>query len=195
MPVYDAEIDYSDNNVVLIGTDFGVWATNNAFSAATGDQVEWYTENTNGMAHVPVFEVRQQHKNPGTAFGNSPFSQTYYLGTHGGGFYTSGSRIINTVGIDEVSNNLNNTFVATLGLYPNPISYNGTIDIAVSAATRGVVKVFNLSGAVVKTIDLGTLQKGTHKIDFDASELSIGTYIMVLDGDKTQKVTKFIVNR
>lgn len=196
MPVYDAEIDYSDNNVVLIGTDFGVWATNNAFSAATGAQVEWYTENTNGMAHVPVFEVRQQHKNPGTAFGNSPYSMWVYLGTHGGGFYTSNSLVDpNVVSVNEHDIKVDNSFKATLGLYPNPISYNGTIDIAVSAATRGVVKVFNLSGAVVKTIDLGTLQKGTHKIDFDASELSIGTYIMLLDGDKAQKVTKFIVNR
>ena len=181
MPVYDAEIDYSDNNVVLIGTDFGVWATNNAFSAATGTQVEWYTENTNGMAHVPVFEVRQQHKNPGTAFGNSPYSMWVYLGTHGGGFYTSNSLVDpNVVSVNEHDIKVDNSFKATLGLYPNPISYNGTIDIAVSAATRGVVKVFNLSGAVVKTIDLGTLQKGTHKIDFDASELSIGTYIICL---------------
>lgn len=195
MPVYDAEIDYSDNNVVLIGTDFGVWATSNAFSAATGSQVEWYSENANGMAHVPVFEVRQQHKNPGITFGNSPYSQTYYLGTHGGGFYTSESRILNTVGIDDDAEKLNNKFDASLNLYPNPISYNGTIDIAVSSATRSIVRVFNLSGAVVKTIDLGTLQKGNHKINFDASELSIGTYIMVLDGDKAQKVTKFIVNR
>ena len=119
-----------------------------------------------------------------------------YLGTHGGGFYTSSSLVDpNVVGVNEQQNVVTNEFKATLGLYPNPISYNGTIDIALSSSTRSVIKVFNLNGAIVKTIDLGTLPKGKHLINFDASDLSVGTYIMALDGDKVQKVTKFIVNR
>jgi len=194
MPVYDAEIDVNDNNIVLIGTDFGVWATSNAFSASTGAQVEWYSENVNGMAHVPTFEIKQQYKNPGLAFGNAINSQVYYLGTHGRGFYRSESRIENTVGIDD-NKPKTNTFDATLGLYPNPISNNGTIDIDLNSQTKAVIKVYNLSGAIVKTIDLGTLVKGKHKIAFNAAELSTGTYIMVLDGDKVQKVTKFIVSK
>lgn len=194
MPVYDAEIDVNDNNIVVIGTDFGVWATSNAFSAATGAQVEWFNESINGMTHVPTFEVRQQAKRPGTAIGNAINSQYYYLGTHGRGFYRSGSRVINTVSVDEVKSNAN-SFDATLGLYPNPIKNNGTIDILLHTQTRAVVKVYNLSGAIVKTIDLGTLPKGKHKIAFDASELSIGTYIMALDGDNVKKVTKFIVTK
>lgn len=196
MPVYDAEIDMSDENIVIIGTDFGVWATSNAFSATLGSQVEWYNESVNGMAHVPVFEVKQQHRRKGTAFGYSPFSMMLYLGTHGGGFYTSSSLVDpNVVGVNEQQNVVTNEFKATLDLYPNPISYNGTIDIALSSSTRSVIKVFNLNGAIVKTIDLGTLPKGKHLINFDASDLSVGTYIMALDGDKVQKVTKFIVNR
>ncbi|NCP46580.1 MAG: hypothetical protein GW818_09235, partial [Flavobacteriales bacterium] len=103
MPVYDAEIDMNDPNIVLIGTDFGVWATSNAFSAPTGAQVEWYSENVNGMAHVPTFEIKQQYKNPGLAFGNATNSQVYYLGTHGRGFYRSESRVI--VGVDEIKTN------------------------------------------------------------------------------------------
>ena len=194
MPVYDAEIDMNDPNIVLIGTDFGVWATSNAFSAASGNLVEWYSENANGMAHVPTFEIKQQYKNPGLAFGNATNSQMYYLGTHGRGFYRSGSRIINTVGVDEIKTNMNQ-FDATLGLYPNPISNNGTIDINLNSQTKAVIKVYNLSGAIVKIIDLGTLVKGKHKIAFNAAELSTGTYIMVLDGGNVQKVTKFIVNR
>ena len=192
MPVYDAEIDMNDPNIVLIGTDFGVWATSNAFSAPTGAQVEWYSENVNGMAHVPTFEIKQQYKNPGLAFGNATNSQVYYLGTHGRGFYRSESRVI--VGVDEIKTNVNQ-FDATLGLYPNPISNNGTIDINLNSQTKAVIKVYNLSGSIVKIIDLGTLVKGKHKIAFNAAELSTGTYIMVLDGGNVQKVTKFIVNR
>lgn len=193
MPVYDAEIDVNDKNIVVIGTDFGVWATSNAFSAATGAQVEWFSENINGMSHVPTFEVKQQSKRPGTSIGNAINSQYYYLGTHGRGFYRSDSRVINTVSVDEIKTNVN-PFDATLGLYPNPIKNNGTIDINLNTQTRAVIKVYNLNGSIVKTIDLGILVKGKHKIAFDASELSIGTYIMALDGDKVKKVTKFIVS-
>lgn len=194
MPVYDAEIDVNDNNIVVIGTDFGVWATSNAFSATTGTQVEWFSENANGMSHVPTFEVRQQAKRPGTSIGNATNSQYYYLGTHGRGFYRSSSRVLNTVSVDEIKTNVNK-FDATLGLYPNPIKSNGTIDIDLNSQIRAVIKVYNLNGALVKTIDLGVLAKGKHKIAFDASELSIGTYIMALDGDKVNKVTKFIVSK
>ena len=59
-PVYHALISEDDPNVIILGTEFGVWATNNG-SAATPT----WTENVTGvktdmpMPRVPVFEIIQ----------------------------------------------------------------------------------------------------------------------------------------
>jgi Secretion system C-terminal sorting domain len=195
MPAYDVEIDMNDNDIALIGTDFGVWGSDNVFSAATGAQVEWYDESVNGMAHVPTFQVIQQQTKLGTGTGYASNSQMYYLGTHGRGFYTSASRVINVVSVEENQAVNDIGFVTTLNVYPNPISDNGTIDFDIAEQGKASVKVYNLNGDLVKVIDLGVKNKGNHKVRFNASELSVGSYIMSLESVSDRKIAKFIVTR
>ena len=53
-PVYSAVIDKVNNNNVVIGTEFGVYATENAFTSNASDVV--WTEENSGLARVPVYE-------------------------------------------------------------------------------------------------------------------------------------------
>ncbi len=194
MPVYDAEIDVNDKNIVLIGTDFGVWGASNVFTAATGTQVEWFDESTNGMAHVPVFEVVQQSMNPGVSPGHAINSQMYYLGTHGRGFYTSSSRVINVVGIDE-NNVVKNNNLPKLLIYPSPMSANGKVDFDLFEAGKTTIKIYNLTGALAKTIDLGVMTAGNHKENINVASLSVGTYIVSLESGNKREVSKLIIAR
>lgn len=56
-PTYSVMIDKDDRNKVLIGTELGVFATDNAFDPSP-QNVSWTEENI-GLGRVPVFEVRQ----------------------------------------------------------------------------------------------------------------------------------------
>ena len=191
MPVYDAEIDYNDKNKVIIGTEWGVWTTDNAFSAIAGSLVQWTDESSNDMAHVPVFAVEQQHLRSTDCVN----SGMLYLATHGRGFYTSAD-LVTSVNDNEVGDiTTNNSFVSNLTVYPNPISNTGVVAFDLNKQTTTKLNVYNLSGSLVKTIDLGTKAKGNHKVKFDVTLLSIGSYIISLESGSERSVAKFIVTR
>lgn len=193
MPVYDAEVVYSDNDKVIIGTEWGVWTTDNAFSAASGAAVNWTDESGNGMTHVPVFAVEQQYLNSW----ESTNSAVVYLGTHGRGYYSSSDFEGILISVDENEEDLvsGDGFVASLNVYPNPLNNNGTISFNLNENVETTVRIYNLTGSLVKTIELGLTTKGEHTERFDASDLSVGSYIISLESGSERKVAKFIVTR
>lgn len=189
MPVYDAVIEYNDNDKVIIGTEWGVWTSDNAFSAAP-TAVQWTDESGNGMTHVPVFTVEQQtlRSNQST---NSGF---VYLGTHGRGFYSSADLYTAVNENDDIASNDDN-FVSNLNVYPNPLNNLGMLSFNLKTNSKVTLRVYNLVGAIVKTINLGELKEGQHKERFDASNLSVGSYIISLESGTERSVAKFIVTR
>jgi len=61
LPVYASLIEMNNSNTVIIGTDYGIFATNNILAPSPS-----WTSEYNGMDTVPVFMIRQQtSKNPG----------------------------------------------------------------------------------------------------------------------------------
>jgi len=192
MPVYDAEVVLSDKNQVIIGTEWGVWTTDNAFSAS-GSTVDWTDESGNGMSHVPVFAVQQQDLNAW----ESVNSGVVYLGTHGRGFYKATDLPGIAVAVEETQEDFVSAagFVSNLNVYPNPLNSSGTLSFNVKENVETTIKIYNLTGSLVKTINLGMTTKGEHKERFDASALSIGSYVISLESGSDRTVAKFIVTR
>ncbi|MGB0887541.1 MAG: T9SS type A sorting domain-containing protein [Vicingaceae bacterium] len=193
MPVYDCEIDYSDGDVVLLATDWGVWSCDNAFSSPSGAGVNWSDENAIGMAHVPVYAIQQQHL-PSWQCTNSG---NIYLGTHARGFYMSSDLAVVSVeeNDDALANLDKNKFISDLSVYPNPVNTKGNIEFDLKENTNTNVKIYNITGILVKEIALGTKAKGNHKVNFDVSNLGAGSYILSLEAGSERKVSKFIVTK
>ena len=194
MPVYDAEIHYGGKDTVIIGTEWGVWTTDNAFSALTGAAVEWSDASGNGMAHVPVFAVEQQQLKSW----QSQNSGIIYLGTHARGFYTATD--LQVVSVQEEDSELTanrdkNSLVSNLTLYPNPLNSVGTLEFDLIENLESTINVYNLAGTLVKTMQLGRKAKGNHKVEFNATDLSVGSYIISLESGNERSVAKFIVTR
>ena len=190
MPIYDAEIDFTDNDKVLIGTEWGIWATENAFSGGT---VLWEEEN-NGLGHFPVFALRQEtaynlvHPTKGDIL-----SGKFYVGTHGRGFYTSSTLVTGVNQYDELTDK--DKFVSNLNIYPNPLNNIGNVSFNLKNGAETVANIYSLTGKLVKTIDFGYLAKGEHNEVFDASNFSIGSYIVSIESGNNRSVAKFIVTR
>jgi hypothetical protein len=189
MPVYDAEIDFNDSDKVIIGTEWGVWTSDNAFSAAAGS-VTWSDESGNGMTHVPVYAVEQQQLYSSQCI-NSGF---VYLGTFGRGFYMS-TDLFTAIDENDFSESDGNSFVSNLNVYPNPVNNVGTVAFDLKQNSKAKIKIYNLSGSLVKTIEIGSKTKGSHKEQFNASSLSVGSYILSLETGSERSVAKFIVTR
>jgi hypothetical protein len=144
------------------------------------------------MAHVQVFAVEQQR----LSSWESVNSGVVYLGTHGRGFYKATELEVVSVkenAFDDFADG--NGFVSNLNVYPNPLNNAGTLSFNVRENVETTIRIYNLTGSLVKTIELGLTTKGEHKERFDASTLSIGSYIISLEAGSERKVAKFIVTR
>jgi photosystem II stability/assembly factor-like uncharacterized protein len=192
-PAYEAIIDFRDNNKVIVGTELGVFATDNAFTTATASDdgqtvidVQWTEENT-GLGRAPVMAVKQM------TFGweeGAVNQGKIYIGTHGRGIYEA----------DQLVGISNNNTVATenkigknnLVIYPNPAA--NQVNIEFNSANNSLVSVqlFNLNGQIVREIRPTNLQKGENTFNLNVEQLNRGTYIIRTIVDGVSTTGKFI---
>jgi len=185
-PAYSILIDKNDNNKVLIGTDLGVFGTDNAFSA-TASAVSW-TEENGGMGRVPAFDLKQMRLDYTKASNDGKI----YVGTHGRGAYVSDI----FVGLSKNSrgdDNEDKSFKNSLNLYPNPVSTHATLSLKINDPSEALtVQLFNIRGQVVKSIRLDGLTNGENKLMLNLQDLDRGTYILRAIQKSNIATTKFI---
>lgn len=184
MPVYSALFVNNSTNpdLVLVGTDYGVYSTTDITAA----NPTWTDENA-GMAHVPVFALRQQTL-PAWNCNNSGI---IYVGTFGRGMWKADNYYIPT-GIAE-TDKFKKTDKLSVSVYPNPLNGEGKIAFNLGKAGDVRVTVYDLSGKLFKTILLSKLQAGDQKVDFEASEIPSGTYLLSLNGEGVRASGRFVV--
>ena len=190
MPAYDAVIEMSDNNRVIVGTEYGVWATDNAWSG----NVTWTNENNN-FPRVPTFMVVQQRM-PNNNCTGVTVSGNIYVATHGRGIWRTETYSLKQdsipctlpVGIAEATRIDN--FSVSLNLYPNPVvNGNAVISYELSESVDVQITLFDISGKQLKAYSLNKQTPGEHTMDLDCSDLEVGTYFvsMTAKGVRTTK--------
>ncbi len=180
MPVFDPEYNVNNPKQVVIGTDFGVYATEDITQVPT----EW-THEVTGFAHVPVYDVRQQQYDGASNYG------TFYFGTHGRGIWKSES----LVGQIEHDNFNDEAFIGDLSIYPNPMVNSGTIGLNSNKAKELDMRIYNIKGDLVKFVQDVPIQEGRNEIPLNVSMLKPGAYIISLENDSERSVSKFMVSR
>lgn len=93
--------------------------------------------------------------------------------------YTPPSKSV-AMNIDEVSPELSTTF-ALLPNYPNPFNPTTVVGYTLPSAGQVSVKVYDVSGRMVTTLFDGYATAGNQRHSFDASGLSSGVYLYVVD--------------
>jgi len=181
MPVYSSLIEMHNSNYVIIGTEEGVFSTNNI--GATN--VEWTMENT-GMDRVPVLMIRQQTKNlPEIAnFGS------IYIATHGRGIFRS-DRFVGIPENESPSASMNEN--SLVKIFPNPVTSTTNFEFNLKANSNVVIEVYNLSGQIVKSVNVMSCQAGMNTVLFDATTLSKGNYIVRMKAGKQNILGRFVV--
>ncbi|MEQ8625582.1 MAG: T9SS type A sorting domain-containing protein [Vicingaceae bacterium] len=186
-PAYDAVIDRRNPNRVLIGTEFGVFGTDNAFETATvtdpntgnpAIDVRWTEENL-GMGQSPVYAIKQMVFGPTEGAINEG---KVYVGTHGRGIFETDQ----LVGVNEfISRGDRKSIGSNLVVYPNPVRDNAKLDINVVNPSLVSIQVYSLSGQLVMTDSPANLNKGDNIIQLNVNDLKNGTYLIrLIDGDK-----------
>jgi photosystem II stability/assembly factor-like uncharacterized protein len=188
MPVYDAVFNYNDPNQaqVVLATEFGTFTTDDI----TAGTVQW-TQEINGMANVPVFDLHQTRTVRYDLASNTDFEGAIYAGTHGRGVYKTGSTA-DYVSIEETDFEAELPQEA-LGLYPNPANNKVSVELALENRSDVKINVRDMSGKLVKAISYNDLPAGTESLSIDVSTLKNGNYVISVIQGQEVKTGKLIV--
>lgn len=77
--------------------------------------------------------------------------------------------------------------------YPNPVANNTTIGFSLSRPNKVVIILYNMAGAIVKTLTNNYFNTGYHEIILPTIDLSPGVYIYAMQTPTEQYVKKMIV--
>ena len=187
MPVYDAEIDANDPNIVLLGTDFGIWSTDN-IDETDPDDVVWSDENggSGGLTYLPVFDVRQQRQ----GFGESNNFYQYYFGTHGRGIWKTRSLV--ALGDDDVPQPKIEASLSDLQLAPNPVNGQGVINVTADGYESAQLTVIDLQGRLIAERYV-RLQPGANQLPVDVYGWPNGLYIASLKTPQSLRSIRMVV--
>ncbi len=197
MPVHASLIEMSNGNMCILGTDMGIFQTENLNSGTpTWNAAPEIT------GDVPVFDLKQQTIGQpeitlwfwdGVDTTYETYTGSYnfgyiYAATYGRGlFYTD--KYMKPVGI---INNDMPTQINSISVYPNPVSNQATIAFSLEENAIINVAVYNINGTVVMNKQM-TEQKGEHQYSLDCSALPGGMYVVSISNGKTVQTGKFIV--
>ncbi|MCB0476533.1 MAG: T9SS type A sorting domain-containing protein [Crocinitomicaceae bacterium] len=95
------------------------------------------------------------------------------------------------VSVDENESSIN-----TLGQnWPNPFDNNTTIKFTLANSEMCSFEVVDVTGKVVKTIDLGSRGAGQHQIELNANEFNKGIYFYTLTAGANKMTKKMVVTK
>jgi photosystem II stability/assembly factor-like uncharacterized protein len=190
MPVFGCIVERDPNtDVIVIGTTYGVFSTDNI----AGSSTNWISNNSE-IGTIPVYDICQQWReweNPmagGYRQVNNPGA--IYACTYGRGVWRADNLLSLSKPIvqNEVSKNISSTKI-----YPNPVVQNANISFELNSSSPVNISIYNLNGSLVKTLYNNVrMNKGNNSSQINASELSMGTYLVVVEAGEEQEVVKFI---
>lgn len=187
MPVYDAIIHKDNHDIIVAGTEFGIWATD--------DGGQSWTHQTNGIDNVPVFSVRQQTWN----YQNNPWGPDYvtnpnviYAGTHGRGFFRTDD-LLSVRPIDGPDGT--SSVIGDLQFAPNPANTQSVVSFALAKQGDVTLNLYDLRGALVRTITRKNLAAATQHIPVPTGDLGMGTYIVQVGSADQRRTGRLVVAR
>ncbi len=79
--------------------------------------------------------------------------------------------------------------------YPNPFNPSTTIRYQIPVAGHVTIRIFDLLGRNVATVENGERQAGTHTVNFNASEIASGVYFYRIQAGSFLQTNRFLVLR
>lgn len=176
---YDVLIDRNNDNMILVGTDFGLWFTTNGGSS--------WIYSSEGFGEVPVTRIRQNWRE-GEA--NCTRPGEIYISTFGRGMFATES----LVSMPDQANywTAPGAHVSNINVYPNPMSNNGIIAFDLTTKSDVFIEVYSITGRLMKRITQSGMTEGQHQVHFGVNELANGTYIIRLKAGDRVETAKFI---
>jgi hypothetical protein len=206
MPVYTAFVEMTHSNIASIGTETGIYKTEDFTSPTPA----WTLYNSGIDMSVPVFKLYQQTKNiPGShsitysgtgdpAKIDYPGVSNYgviYAATHGAGLFVDSTYLTST-GINRYEPNSKSANENTLKVYPNPANSYFSIDYTLTSSNEQVqLNIVDITGKIIYTKNLGLKQAGSHSERLNSADLPNGFYFVNMMIGQYNKTAKIIISK
>jgi len=169
-PVYAATFDKGNSAYAIIGTEFGIFSTQNINSASP----QWGADNS-GLARVPVFTLKQYRTSKSSTADMSVEEGDIFAGTFGrGAFQTTSLMTTRPIGISEEDVE---QAEETVKLFPNPAEDFTTLALELPAGNY-TVELIDLNGRSVKSVVFEATENGTQAFKLDVSSIANGMYVV-----------------
>ena len=200
MPVYASVIEMNHSNVVVLGTEQGIFVSENIVAA----NPVWETNQT-GIGNVPVFDLKQQLINKigdtvrlinGSELTILDYPGTNNLGIIYGATFGKGifrcNQYRQQVGIIEnpISGQRQKLDVT---IYPNPVSSSATVEFNLTRTENVSYCIFDLTGKMVQQENVGTRDFGMNQLQIPVTNLKSGSYIIRVESAEKTGMVKFLV--
>ena len=194
MPVYSSVIDMTTGDVI-IGTERGIYRSKNLST--------WTFDGT-AMGEIPVMELKQQrlfvedemtvnHTNEGdfvTEYPGVHNTGIIYAATYGRGVFRCENYKRDFTSVPETPS-VNST--VNVNIYPNPVVNQATVNFELKESNMVSYQVFDMTGRMLMSQNLGHLAEGQHQVNISAENLSSGSYILRLSQGGKNETVKFMV--
>ena len=187
MPVYDGIITMDDPESYVVGTEYGIMASDD--NGAT-----WTFENT-GLDRVPVFQVRQQT----LTWDYNPYEIDYvtnqgviYAGTHGRGAFRT-EKFLSIAPLQGGSGAQGE--VSDLTIFPNPASITTTIAFTLKERKETNISIYDLNGRLVRSERPTAYGPGKQQLVLPVQDLPPGTYVVELRAGGVKRTGRFVISR
>lgn len=182
---FDFVIDRQDGDLIVAATSNGAMVSENGGTS-------WLkcTGGSEGFDGVPSYSITQNWRPNGPGIRGNNREGEIYLATYGRGIFSSES----VLGLpdDNSSATIEDKEESSISIYPNPFKYNTTLAYELVEPSKVEIMIFNLSGRMVKQLNTTAANAGKNTIEFNASSLPSGTYIVKFKAGNTSHTTKFI---
>ncbi len=203
MPVYSSILEMdTDDNVAILGTEEGIWMTDNISAA----NPTWY-DASGTMGKVPVLGLKQQtnsktsftikNVDPGTGAIQDeiyPEIKNYgmiYAATHGRGIFRD--ETYGKVGVDENPASGGSANLGSLAIYPNPASDHLAVTFELENNVPVLVSLFDLNGKLIQQTSETGLNNGSQTIHLNTQSLIRGTYLVKISAGNEISTAKLII--
>jgi hypothetical protein len=174
-PVYSSTFDKGESANVIIGTEFGIFSTDNMNVTSPS----WSTDNS-GLARVPVFTLKQYRTNKSSTNDMDVKEGDIFAGTFGRGtFQTTSLMTSRPISVQEHSG-LDGA-VQGMKLFPNPAVDFTTMELDLAQGSY-TAEVVDLNGRTIQTTSIYADASGRQEFKLNVTGLSNGLYIIGIQG-------------
>ena len=174
-PVYSSTFDKGESANVIIGTEFGIFSTDNINVTSPS----WSADNS-GLARVPVFTLKQYRTNKSSTNDIEVKEGDIFAGTFGRGtFQTTSLMTSRPISVQE--NSGLDLIDEGIKLFPNPAVDYTTMELELTEGNY-TAEVVDLNGRTVRTSVINASTSGRQEFKLNVTGLSNGLYIIGIQG-------------